>query len=436
MILNLLTVLFIIAFLVKAADYIYLFQIKEYRADRFLAAIHDNGWWETFASRKKLPAKSSRNLMTASVTVILLCFWTYLVIIHPLALLASLILFAPLAFSFVFLGVALTGIGSLIKRRRIIARAARVFAGSGAVAIGITGSFGKTTTKEYLSLILSQKYPVAKTEENMNTDVGVALSILKNVHKGTKYFIAEMGAYRRGEIKAICDLVHPRYGIITGIGNQHLELFGSRENLIAAKKELLDSLPGNGKAYVHTDRKTADLLVAGVKPEVFYFENKGEESLTEPCVALARHLGVGEEEIAKALARIKSTAGKHTPVTGLKGCLIIDNSYNTSREGFLNTIRHLARYPDRTRYIVSRGIIELGREKKETYREIAGKLDAAKTTLLTTDPFFRTIAGERVRLFKNEKQLDRELEQIANKETVIAFEGKYNTGTITRMKHL
>ncbi|MEA3295587.1 MAG: UDP-N-acetylmuramoyl-tripeptide--D-alanyl-D-alanine ligase [Patescibacteria group bacterium] len=123
------------------------------------------------------------------------------------------------------------------------------------IVIGITGSYGKTSTKEFLYAALSQKYNVLKTEGNNNTEIGVANTILKKLKKEHQIFICEMAAYKIGEIKTICDMTKPSIGILTGINQQHIALFGTQENIVKAKFELIESLPENGIAIFNQDNE-------------------------------------------------------------------------------------------------------------------------------------------------------------------------------------
>ena len=117
--------------------------------------------------------------------------------------------------------------------------------------IGITGSYGKTSTKMISAAILNQKFITLPTPASYNTLMGVCRVIRENLSKKDKIFIAEMGAYRRGSIKKLCDLVEPEIGILTAIGPQHLERFGTLENIRLAKSELLEALPKNGIAIIN-----------------------------------------------------------------------------------------------------------------------------------------------------------------------------------------
>jgi UDP-N-acetylmuramoyl-tripeptide--D-alanyl-D-alanine ligase len=113
------------------------------------------------------------------------------------------------------------------------------------LVIGICGSYGKTSTKEFLATILEEKFPgkVLKTKEHQNSEVGISKCVLEDLKENHKIFVVEMGAYNKGGIKLLCNIVKPKIGIITGLNEQHLATFGSMENLISAEggKELIES---------------------------------------------------------------------------------------------------------------------------------------------------------------------------------------------------
>ena len=121
--------------------------------------------------------------------------------------------------------------------------------------IGITGSYGKTSSKNILNDILNIKYNSMPTPKNFNTPFGLMITINNYLDKFTDVFIAEMGACQEGDIKELCDLVHPKYGIITKIGVAHLATFGSRENIQKTKFELIESLPSDGIGILNGDDK-------------------------------------------------------------------------------------------------------------------------------------------------------------------------------------
>ncbi|MBE6147403.1 MAG: UDP-N-acetylmuramoyl-tripeptide--D-alanyl-D-alanine ligase [Firmicutes bacterium] len=119
--------------------------------------------------------------------------------------------------------------------------------------IGITGSYGKTSSKNILNDILNVKYISRATPKNLNTEYGLMITINNHIDKFDEIFIAEMGAYKRGEIRKLCNMVHPKYAILTRIGLAHLETFGSPEKIIKTKFELVESLPEDGVAVLNGD---------------------------------------------------------------------------------------------------------------------------------------------------------------------------------------
>jgi UDP-N-acetylmuramoyl-tripeptide--D-alanyl-D-alanine ligase len=121
--------------------------------------------------------------------------------------------------------------------------------------IGITGSYGKSSTKEFLAHLLSVQYQVLKTEKNINAEIGIARTILNKLERKHEFFVCEMGAYRKGGIKLLCNIAQPQIGILTGINQQHLATFGSQGNIIEAKFELIKCLPPGSIAIVNGDNR-------------------------------------------------------------------------------------------------------------------------------------------------------------------------------------
>lgn len=156
--------------------------------------------------------------------------------------------------------------------------------------LGITGTNGKTTTKELCHAVLSLKYKTFATQGNFNNHIGVPLTLL-SMDETTQFGIVEMGANHPGEIKALCDIADPDYGIITNIGQAHLEGFGSYENIIATKKQLYDHIRAkNGKLFVNADDPLLTELSAGIETST-YGQNgkalKGEIKQSIPFLVYA-----------------------------------------------------------------------------------------------------------------------------------------------------
>ena len=123
------------------------------------------------------------------------------------------------------------------------------------LVIGVTGSYGKTSIKNIIGETLKVKEPTLITPESFNTPMGLTITINNSLSTFHKNFIAEMGAYYKGEIKELCDLVHPTVGIVSSIGPQHLETFKKMDTIQSTKMELIESLPSNGLAILNLDNE-------------------------------------------------------------------------------------------------------------------------------------------------------------------------------------
>lgn len=435
----------------KTLDFIYLFQTKEYRFDRFISFLKEENFIYTFVLRKiRKPAISIRNVLILTLCVILAS------IILPLRPTLSIIIIFPMILPLISLvlvtaSVLTTSPFAYFRRRQIISAAKRKITSSNTVFIGITGSYGKTTTKEFLYQILKTKFRVAKTDENMNSDVGVAISILKNLQKETQFFIAEMGAYRVGEIKAICDLVHPKYGILTAIGNQHLDLFASKENLVRAKSELLESLPKDGKAYINRNIDKLEKLLEKLSCKYVLFSADQKNNLTFrfpfigrhyilnvlPCIALAQDLGIPKEKIIEAVAKLKPAGKRLALKKGINNAQILDDSYSSNVEGFVAGIETSQELNKARTVIMTRGIIELGKEKKNSYNKILHSLSKTSIQLYTTDALFKQLdENNQVTYFPSENLLVEKIKGELTQDVLLLIEGKFNPNSIRSLFHI
>lgn len=184
-------------------------------------------------------------------------------------------IFSPVIVS---IWVLLTSPLSMVKRTFTINKAKSKYdkLKANLMLIGITGSQGKTTTKEILYELLKEKFVTAKTPENYNTDFGVAVSILNKVFRNTEVFIAEMGAYKQGEIKRIVSKFTPDISIITDMDTQHLGLFGSRTNLMEAKGEIVRYMKQGGVAIVNGDNEYCIKSVENFDGEIKLFSTESK----------------------------------------------------------------------------------------------------------------------------------------------------------------
>lgn len=267
--------------------------------------------------------------------------------------------------------------------------------------VGITGSYGKTSTKNALNDILNVKYNSFATPKSFNTMYGLFNAINNYMDKFSEVFIAEMGAFKVGEIKEKAEFVKPEYAILTTIGTAHLESFKTRKNIQKAKFELIDSLPSNGLAilnkddeyqtsykikskchvkWVSTKDKTADLYVNKIKVSssgtkftcVFKDTKKEYEFETKllgianiynisEAILLAYNLGLDIEQIQTGVKRIK-TIEHRLELKKYGNINIIDDAYNSNPVGSKMAVDVL-NLMDGKKIIVTPGMIELGSEE-------------------------------------------------------------------------
>lgn len=286
--------------------------------------------------------------------------------------------------------------------------------------IGITGSFGKTSTKHYLHRILSEKYDTLMTPGSFNTPMGVIRTVREQMKPFHQIFICEMGAKQKGDIKEICDIVHPGMGIITAVGPMHLETFHSIENVQSTKFELADALPSDGlvivnndfeycanrpvhnvesKRYAVANTAQADYTVMDVRYTASGtdFTVTGRDGLCLPlhtkligecnisnlmvAVIMALRLEVEPERIQYAVAQIEQVEHRLNVKRTPGGVTIIDDAFNSNPEGSRMAVDALSRFEGGRRIIVTPGMVELGDKEFELNRalgrHIAEKLDVA-----------------------------------------------------------
>ena len=267
--------------------------------------------------------------------------------------------------------------------------------------IGITGSYGKTSSKNILSDILNIKYNAFPTPKNFNTTYGMINAINNYLDKFNDLFIAEMGAFKCGEIKEICDLLHPKYGILTRIGTAHLESFGSSENIQKGKFELIESLPSDGVGilngddeyqlnyklknkvkiiWIGIDNKNVDVYADNIKlsntgttfdvhfkgdKKKYHFETKllGKANIYNILagIALGDYLKISKEDLIRGVKKVNSIEHR-LELKKMGNINIIDDAYNSNTVGSKMALDVLNLCPGK-KIIVTPGMIELGSEQ-------------------------------------------------------------------------
>ena len=283
---------------------------------------------------------------------------------------------------------------AVILRNRVIGAAKKKRACfKNLLVIGVTGSYGKTSSKEYLATILSEKFKVLKTREHQNSEVGISECILNELHETHEIFVVEMGAYNRGGIKLLCDIVKPKIGVLTGINEQHLATFGSQENIIKTKYELIESLPNDGTAFFNGNNQYCqDLFQKTQIRKKLYGQGATsayEENLAG-AVAVAGFLGTSQESIERGIQKIQlSQAGRVKK--GANGIEIVDSTYSANPSGVIADLDDLKKWSGK-KILVMPCLIELGSASGEVHQRIGKKIgEVCDLAIITTKDRFKEI---------------------------------------------
>ncbi len=343
------------------------------------------------------------------------------------------------------------------------------------IKIGITGSYGKTSVKELLTQILSQKYRVAATPKNINSDIGISRFILTTDFSNIDICIVEMGAYNKGDIKLVCDIVHPSIGILTAINQQHLSLFGSIENIQKTKYELLYSIPKTGLAITNADNPLCMQYIENLQAHVRTFgievlnhpnciiesvhthngKISAEYTLTidqnqkkisvqtgligehqainiAPCIIVSEYLGFTSDEIVQAIHALKQPDNA-IQIYPFGKSLIIDDSYNSNPDGFKAALDILGTFSaDKRKIVITRGMHELGTESQELHEKIGNEISFFADDLVISTPDFADALSKGIiekyhttihNIFETEKLIEF-MNTLRDEEAVILIENR------------
>lgn len=281
---------------------------------------------------------------------------------------------------------------------------------TGLIKIGITGSYGKTTTKNIMQAVLSEKYNTLMTPASYNTPMGITRTIremLKPIHQ---VFVCEMGADHVGDITELMNFVHPSIGVVTSIGPQHLNTFGSQENIIKEKMQMAEKLPADGVAILNYDNEfirnyhianpvkvisygiacqqadyhaedisysasgSSFVIVHGNERIPVQTKLLGELNILNilAAAACARYLNVSWEAIAAGCKNMKQVEHR-LELKRINGFRFIDDAFNANPSGSAMALEVLGMMPGR-RIIVTPGMIDLGAKQDEINRSFGQKM--------------------------------------------------------------
>ena len=277
------------------------------------------------------------------------------------------------------------------------------------VVVGVAGSYGKTSTKTILAQILATRQPTLATPRSFNTPMGLCRVIREQLQPEHRFFIAELGAYQRGEVRQLARLVGPSIGILTTVGPEHLERFGSMENVRKAEFEVVESLPADGLAIFNGDDATCRELAPGsqcrwvlaggppserrqlwaedvaLRPGGLEFtlcSAEGRQAkvttallgrhnvanvLCAGCAALA--CGLSFDDLVAAIPRLTPVEHRLQLIANDNGVVVIDDTYNSNPRGAAAAIETLATFQGGRRFLVTPGMVELADLQEAAHRE-------------------------------------------------------------------
>jgi UDP-N-acetylmuramoyl-tripeptide--D-alanyl-D-alanine ligase len=309
-----------------------------------------------------------------------------------------------------------------LDNRRFERRARARLAEVAPLVVGITGSYGKTTTKSCVAAVAELRGPAYPTPASFNSFLGVVRAINEGLQARHRTFIAEMGAYRRGDVAELCELVSPSIGILTAIGPAHLERFGSLDETERAKGELGASLPAGGTFITRADdercrraagrspapvrlftpfpHEDADVWAEDVELRdgrtVFRLRTReggdvqvkarllGEHNVANLVAAAAAGLAMELplDAIGRALAKVQPPPHRLAPIVNPgAGVVVIDDAYNSNPEGAAAALDVLASHPAERRLLVTPGMVELG-SRQEAENRLFGQKAAEVCDLI------------------------------------------------------
>lgn len=300
-----------------------------------------------------------------------------------------------------------------------------------AKVVGITGSTGKTTTKDLVAAVLSCAYSVVATQANRNNELGVPLTLL-SADADTEVLVVEMGMRGPGQISELCAIAAPEYGLITNVGTSHVELLGSEDAIADAKAELVRSLPEHGRAFLNgDDARSGSIAAASPAPVVRYGLSSDNDVYAEDieldamsrasftavvgdervrmtlavpgrhnvynalaAIAVGHHLGVALAHMADALSGAAMTGMRMEVLSTASGVTILNDTYNANPTSMRAAVETLSQLRGCNRRIAVLGDMgELGSFAELAHFRLGGHVrDCDLDVLVTVGPLARRIA--------------------------------------------
>ena len=313
------------------------------------------------------------------------------------------------------------------------------------VVVAVTGSMGKTTTRNAIATVAAQGFPVIAPKGNLNTLLGLSLTVLNELHTAEQggagaVLVAEMGAYQRGDLAQICAYIRPDIAVVTNVRPVHLERMGSIENVALAKGEIVEALTERGTACLNADEPLVAAMAPRCRGRVLAYGAQAPAAISPALIqapipllgayqvytalaafSVGRCLGLSDAAINAGLAQLKPEKGRLKRLPGLNGSWLIDDTYNASRDSMLAALEVLAApemraapvglagQPAARRMAVLGDMLELGSVEQAAHREVVARALVAADSVVLVGPRLAAAAAElgagpRVTTFANSRE--------------------------------
>lgn len=371
------------------------YQLAGYRINDFFNTIFTKGL--AFGDKNKL--KFTKRMIRAIVFHVLICtillFCIFIFVKTPGLIFLDVLMvyiFAPLLLMVAH--ICMLPIESCIKLY-YIKKAKKKLAQKNVKIIGITGSFGKTSTKDILTSILEKSFKICKTPLNYNTEMGLTRTILEKLDD-EDFLIAEMGARHVGDIRKLCDIAKPDYVVLTTVGNQHLETFGSLENIEKTKSEIIEYSKPDAPIFVNCDSPSSNRIYHNCRKNKFatcrfntyayateiIYNRHGSKFILHldgdklevstkllgrcnvdnivTASAIAFYLGINKADIIKAIKYLKPSPHRLELIENGRVC-VLDDAYNSNLTGAQEALNVMSTFKGR-KIVITPGLVEMGNE--------------------------------------------------------------------------
>jgi UDP-N-acetylmuramoyl-tripeptide--D-alanyl-D-alanine ligase len=370
------------------------------------------------------------------------------------------------------------------------------------LVIGVTGSVGKSSTKEAIYAVLNQKFHTWRNVGNLNNELGVPLTILGhekpvgvggwlkfvlknklsniNIPNYPACLVLEIAADKKGDLKYLCDMIKPTIGVVTNVGESHMEFFGNKKSIMIEKRTLIESLPKNGKAILNFDdelvmqmqkkssaevtsyglKKGADIGASNIKIELAGTNFKliyngsvvpikikpiGYSFVMSALAAVSVGLSMGMNilEIVKGLSTWESLPGRMKLIAGENNIRIIDDTYNASPDSVINAIESMKLMQIKNRKVAILGSMwELGKATKAGHDKVGKRAGRYFDKLLCVESYAELIrkgalkAGMKdsnIMVFSNTNELLNNLDNILHENDVLLVKGSQSKNRLERV---